>query len=203
MNKYPIKYLFRDDWDYQNYEQNTTNMYREIVQRDWVTFDCGARDGYFTLLFSELGRECHSFEPSNNFSVLTKNIEHYNLQDKVKINNLALSDKVGSFSETIYESWPLPTTKIYNFTTIDSYVLDNKLDKVDLIKIDCDSFELDILRGCIKTLWALSPVVVVELNSQALGLRNTHIGAVKHFLAEQGYSEIRQSEENSTFKKLL
>ena len=75
--------------------------------------------------------------------------------------------------------------------------------KVDLIKIDCDSFELDILRGCIKTLWALSPVVVVELNSQALGLRNTHIGAVKHFLAEQGYSEIRQSEENSTFKKLL
>jgi uncharacterized protein YecE (DUF72 family) len=54
------------------------------------------------------------------------------------------------------------------------------------LKIDCDSFDFEVLRGASKTLERFNPWIVVELN-HALAIRNQSVPEALEWLLERGY----------------
>lgn len=198
--KYQQKNLYPGD-RYDGYEQDTVNLFRQIIQPNWTVFDCGAKTGYFTLLFAELCCEgkVHAFEPTKTFQMLKDNIDHYQLSN-IQLNNLALGESVGDIEDNIYRIWGKPPEKqIYKFTTIDKYCEDNNIQELNLIKIDVDSYDFEVLKGSINVLKNLKPIITVELN-HALFLRNSKPEEVIAWMKENNYIQTNVTDENFTFK---
>lgn len=198
--KYNQIQLYPGD-NYNGYEQQTVNFFKDTIQPDWTVFDCGAKTGYFTLLFSELceNGQVHAFEPTSTFKMLSDNINHYSLNNVI-LNNLALGEKSGDIEDNIYRIWgQSPEKQIYSFTTIDEYCDQNNIQKLDLIKIDVDSYDFEVLKGAINTLQTLKPIISIELTDNALELRNTNTKEVFKWLENIHYKYVSTHDWNFIF----
>ncbi len=198
--KYNQTFLYPED-NYSGYEQATVILFRNLIKSDWTVFDCGAKTGYFTLLFSEICETglVHAFEPTSTYDMLVSNVNAYNITNVVA-NKLALGDKVGNIEDSIFRIWGLPAEKmVYEFTTIDEYCKKNNINRLDLIKVDVDSYDFDLLKGSVNTLKTLKPIITVELN-YALSYRGSSKDEVISFLEQNEYvlSQIT-NDENHTF----
>ena len=128
---------------------------REIKKGDTV-IDAGANIGYFTLFFSKLvGEEGKviAFEPDPiNFDILKKNIEQNRITN-VELVKKGISNKnesmklyksaVSGGHSLIKNEWGKEFTTIQT-VTLDDYFNDQK---IDLIKIDVEGFELEVIDG--------------------------------------------------------
>ncbi len=174
---------------YPNCEMQTKGWMVQNVKSEWICLDCGANIGYFSILLSQLADqgEVHAFEPTSTMDMLIKNIAHNKCDTNIYLNRIAIGKHNGEFTETIYKIWgETPEIMTYNFTTIDQYTQVLNLERLDLIKIDEDSFDLEALMGAVDTLKKYCPVVIVELND-ALKLRGYTVQDALNFMDEQEY----------------
>lgn len=175
-------------WYYPNCELETKKWFVENAKRDWVYLDCGANIGYYSILFSRLSQDGHIYavEPTITIEMMMENLAFNHCQN-VSAFKLALGQHPGRRVEKIYRLWGSPPEEIeYEFTTIDIWVNELKIEKLDCIKIDVDSFDFEVLLGAEKTLERYDPWLVVELN-HALGVRGySNMGALK-WLKSHGY----------------
>jgi FkbM family methyltransferase len=187
--------------NYYGYEQATVDLFRSIIQNDWTVFDCGAKTGYFTLLFAELceSGEIHAFEPTSTFDMLVDNINVYSLKNVIA-NKLALGEKTGLIEDNIFRIWGQPAeTMVYDFITIDDYCEKNNIQRLDFMKVDVDSYDFELLKGSVKTLKTLKPSVMVELN-YALNIRNSTEQEVIDWMTSMDYSlKYVTNDQNHTF----
>ncbi len=115
---------------------------------------------------------CHTFEPNkNNSDLIIENTKLNNLTNII-INNLALWNK--SNEKLIFEGEDaLASTieaketaaSVLHTVTIDDYVAQNKVGKVDLLMIDVEGSEIKVLQGAVEMLRKNKPVVVFETHS--------------------------------------
>jgi FkbM family methyltransferase len=176
---------------YPNCELRTKQWFVENVGEDWVLFDCGANIGYFSLLFSRLAPKgrVHAFEPTVTFRMLEENLRHHDTRNVIAVNR-ALGRESGPQQARIPRIWGHVTDRgIFDFVTLDDYVRENGLDRVDCIKIDVDSYDFDVLMGAQRTLAAFNPALVIELADVALTLRDHSTVEVLQWLAQHGYSQ--------------
>tara|TARA_R100000657_G_C4643660_1_gene89097 strand:+ start:75 stop:914 length:840 start_codon:yes stop_codon:yes gene_type:complete len=92
------------------WERNITDVFNDIIKKDFVCIDAGAYLGYYSLQFAKLSKEVHSFEPFvRSYNHLCGNIFVNNFNDKIKAYNCGLGDKnidVGIFfHEVVPLSW--------------------------------------------------------------------------------------------------
>ncbi|MFB0552156.1 MAG: FkbM family methyltransferase [Phycisphaerae bacterium] len=188
---------------YPRCEMLTKRWFVENVQPDWVILDCGANIGYYSIMFAQLAPNGHvyAFEPTNTIEKLRQNIEHNGVRNVTCV-EAALGNKIGQHVDKIYRIWGQePDKQEYLFTTIDEFVRSNKLQRVDCIKIDVDSFDFEVLQGAAKTMASFNPFVMVELN-HALNKRDQSNAEALEWLTRQGYEECVVFEyENYLFKK--
>lgn len=157
-----------------NYQQASITSACSFIKKFTVAIDIGANIGLHSVRFSHLFDEVHSFEPSKiNFNCLKlntvnlKNVELYNvgLGGNKTTETLSIpsnSENCGLFSIVDFKNFDGDLTK----ETIDIFLLDNYNLKPDLIKIDTQGFELEILKGGIKTLLEFSPVLIIEIEKK-------------------------------------
>lgn len=179
---FPKKYDWRWKWRMLSgrYEPETTRLLKRIIRRGMVVVDAGAHIGYFTRLFSRrVGSrgQVFAFEPDEeNLRHLRNNVAR---MSNVEINTDALSSKVGTISfyhvegstgchTTIANNAPGTPARQVRATTLDAFVENNSIGKVDLIKMDIEGGEWDALEGMERTLRKDSPFVVCEYNPSAL-----------------------------------
>jgi FkbM family methyltransferase len=188
---------------YPNCELNTKKWFVENAQDDWVYLDCGANIGYYSILFSRLScsGKIYAFEPTSTAEMLTQNITASNCKN-VEVLRTALGNSVGTKTDSIFRIWGKNAEKMeYKFTTIDQFVHDSKINKLDCIKIDVDSFDFEVLQGAEKTLREKNPWIVVELN-HALNKRNQSNSEAFQWLSEHGYCQaLVIDHENYILKK--
>ena len=141
--------------------------------------DIGAHVGYFSLLMNELLNEkgtIFSFEPTQKtFELLQQNTLSYN---KIKIENLALSDKqsntifyiadslnseYNSLNSDVFleKNISFSEQKIQN-TTFDNYFSDKKLSDKTIVKIDTEGSEMLVLKGGENFIQENSPIIIME-----------------------------------------
>jgi len=156
-----------------------------LVKNGDVVFDIGANQGDFTVLFAGLVGEkgvVHAFEPvPPTYMNLRRRVAQECPLGNVSINNFGLGDSPGSFPINVpagdfgqaslrthnVGSWAKPDREVFScdIKTLDSYVEETNLKRLDFVKIDVEGAELLALNGSQKTLQELHPVIQFEYYS--------------------------------------
>jgi FkbM family methyltransferase len=177
-------------WYYPNCELQTKEWFVKNARPDWVYIDCGANIGYYSILFSQLSPlgKVHAVEPTATADMLEINIKHNRCRNIV-VHRLAMGQCSGRRVEKIFRLWGQAAEEYeYDFLTLDHFVEQAKVERLDCIKIDVDSFDFEVLMGAEKTLERFDPWLVVELN-HALGVRGYSNMAALSWLRDRGYQQ--------------
>jgi FkbM family methyltransferase len=168
--------------------QPLCDIIRNSLKPDSIIFDVGANIGLTTVLFNKalVRPTVYSFEPGKKaFRCLTETLRRNGLPNDRTFNfGLGETSKSVPFYEgpmlagahaVLENSLETPITTSIEIRTIDDVVRDNKIDKIDFIKIDVEGVEQDVINGAKQTLKAMRPRVFVEFNSYTLiAVRNTN-----------------------------
>jgi len=177
-------------WYYPKCELETKEWFVKNSRQDWVYIDCGANIGYYSILFSQLSPngKVYAIEPTTTADMLEINIKH-NQCPNIEVHRLAMGQYSGKRIDKIFRLWGQAAEECeYNFLTLDHFVKQAKLERLDCIKIDVDSYDFEVLMGAEKTLARFDPWVVVELN-HALGVRGYSNMAALSWLQDRGYQQ--------------
>lgn len=181
--------------------------------RDGMTiFDVGANIGELTLLFSRFAGSAgkvHSFEPSGvafgKLQLICQTVDRSN----IVLNRLALAEKKGSIALHVYDDAYLPfnsqavreikeggmtvepvAVEEAPATTVDRYCAENRIEKIDLLKIDVEGAELQVLAGAGKMLASQSiECITFEFGQTTYDMGNS-AEKIENLLTEASY-EIR------------
>jgi FkbM family methyltransferase len=143
-----------------------------------IFFDVGANIGDYSKLLSTNfpSSTIHTFEPNpNTYKLLCKNLPkniitiNKALGDETKSEKLyTLKNNTTSVRSTSDEriiKAMEPTEEVVSFDikieTLDNYCVENKIDKIDFLKIDAEGYELEVLRGG-KNLLKQSKIGVIQ-----------------------------------------
>ena len=165
-----------------SFEPNTIAAYKKILKNGDVALDIGANIGAHTLhLAAAVGASGHVYalEPTADIYLKLKDNLHQNpdLKDRVEAHQVMLmAENDLDLPTEIYASWPLKgsnkahalhggvgiSTEGATIKSLDSMIEDLKLEKVTLIKMDVDGYEMDVLSGAVETIRRFRPVVIFE-----------------------------------------
>ena len=189
------------------YERGTTKVLQRRVEPNMVVFEVGANIGAHTFKIAQrLARgegRIFSFEPTEYaFRKLERN-HALNGFENIVLERMALSDvneeKVihrASSPETLpfQASWDKKTHTAKQisvdrivFRRLDDYFREKGLQKLDLLKIDTDGYELRVLEGGRQTISRHRPVIIIEL-SDYVGLIGDRLEQVTDVMTQLGYT---------------
>jgi FkbM family methyltransferase len=158
------------------YEAGTLRIFDFILKPGDNFIDVGANIGLMSLFVAnKIGKSgmVHSFEPEpDTFKILSNNISLNKLKN-IYLNKWALGSK--KMEGIIYPNFEInrgassivkkdsTAGKPINIITLDEYIKNKKVDKVALIKIDIEGYELEMLQGAIKLLNSKeAPIICIE-----------------------------------------
>jgi len=165
-----------------NYELEVYDMI-DSLDNNSIFVDVGAAEGLFSCYASVKGLKTYAIEPDKmNFDLLSRNVKLNKTQ--AKLINVAIADKKGT--EVLKIGMPFEgghqkvlensgrsdlnfnfkTSSIVNIDTLDNIVKDNKIDKIDLLKVDVDGSEERLIKGAKKTLSITKYLIIELLDSQ-------------------------------------
>jgi FkbM family methyltransferase len=145
--------------------------------------DVGANIGIMSLQFARLvpqGR-VYAFEPTHYaLSKLQNNLAlNPGLAKRIQVTQAFVAEAPGEIELVAYSSWRIDghragdehpvhggapqATQGIPATSIDAVVAQERLQRLDFIKIDTDGHEYDVLQGAMHTLEQLRPQVIFEL----------------------------------------
>jgi len=139
------------------YEQFETEIFKQSLRKDMVVVDIGANIGYYTLIAAAESKQVIAFEPDvDNYQLLINNIEKNGLQN-ISAYQLAVGEKKGKISFFVNQD-NFGDRRIYNFdesgsktevdvVSLDEFILENNLPKIDLLKIDIEGAEAIAFKG--------------------------------------------------------
>lgn len=156
-----------------------------VMEND-IVFDVGAHFGFFSCHALQKGaKEIHAFEPNPRvFEILKRHVELWN-RDKIKPHCLALSSSEREEilripkGKELYgwatlkeieeekEDPKVRTTARNSFQikvktkTIDGFVREMELERVDFIKIDTEGSEMEIIKGARETIEKFRPRMAI------------------------------------------
>ena len=160
--------------------QSFDEILRQNLSQDPLILDVGANKGQTIRRFLDLfdNPTIHAFEPVEE--AIQKIRENYSTHKNIFINNHALGDKKETKNFNISHrtenstfhqfnsntKWLKTRSRQYNvgvneyvkkvekvnIETIDDYVVKNKIEKIDILKMDTEGYEDKVLSGAINTL---------------------------------------------------
>jgi len=162
---------------YGLHEKEKLEVFNAILSRFSApsVLDIGANIGNHAMAFSTTAGHVHAFEPIPDiYEILKKNIQQNSISN-ITAHQLALSDSEGT--DTIYmvsdgnlgmssfdqrESASEPVT--VHKKTGDAFLAEQKIEKVDFIKIDVEAHEYYVIKGLAQTIQAQRPIITLEWN---------------------------------------
>ena len=177
---------------------------------NYVIFDIGANIGEWTdsllkyTYKNDKKGSIHLFEPAfDTYSFLQNKFE--NCPIKLNINNLAVSDQIGT--KNFYISGKLsavntmhPTEscsiQVVKVVTIDEYISNNNITHIDFIKSDTEGFDCKAIFGAEKALKAgIIDIWQFEYNHRWIDSKN-YLKDVFKFVEDKGYMVGKLCEKN-------
>jgi FkbM family methyltransferase len=193
------------------YELELSKRITQLAKSGGVLVDVGANYGYFSCLWAagKIGNSVIAFEANpENIRPLTTNIERNNFRSNILIQPIALGKEIGLLkfylgSETGQTGWGglmpggLQGTIEVPVDTLDNFAALNKLERIDVLKIDTEGADTWIIYGAAKMLKA-KKIKHIFFERNAMRMQQLYIrpGEAEAFLRDCGYtvSEIADNE---------
>jgi len=186
---------------YGQYENKESKLFRKLCLKESVIFDIGANVGYFSLIAGKTNKNnrVYSFEPvSRTFERATTNINlnkltNIFLHKKIISNSTELAsinignDSNWGMSSLVHHEHLSGDVEKVESITLDNFVKEQKIDRLDIVKIDVEGFELNVLQGMEETLIRYKPIILIEILDQNLNANNHKPADIYNFLWEMGY----------------
>jgi len=159
------------------HEAGEVKFLESIVKEGMNVIDIGANVGITTVTAARKirrGGKLYSFEPvPEYFNVLKDNVSSNGLGN-VEVYELAVTDKAGRapFYQKGLSSGIVFGEGAKKFevstTSIDRFLSEEKIERIDLINMDCEGSELLVLKGAQKTLWENKVKIFCEIHHDFL-----------------------------------
>lgn len=198
----------------KGWEKESIACWLHEAENSNTIFDIGANTGIYSLLAKaiNINAEVYAFEPVERvYEKLNKNIQ-INLFN-IKTYPIAISNKTGTSeiwdfkfeheyaaslikpenNSDIYTSYKVP------ITSLDDFIEKNRISKIDLIKIDVETYEPHVLEGYSKYFSVHKPTLLIEVLYDHIGEQ------IQSFIEKSGvnYDYYFIDEEKGLVKKDL
>lgn len=170
------------------YEGQTLRVFLKLLDGCRCFIDAGANVGFFALVAAVENpeRKVHAFEPVPRIRERLERNAAANAVSNVRADARALGKESGS--ATLYvprEPSPLSASLREDFqpgnepvvvsvTTLDAYAAEQRLPKIDLLKVDTEGTEPDVLIGGDETICRDRPPILVEVLPKQTELKMQH-----------------------------
>lgn len=170
------------------WEKVSINLWIQLSKNANVIFDIGANTGIYSLCSAAINSntEIFAFEPSKKvFAKLLHNIElnHFN---NISCHQVAISNKSGlsdffdfdsahQYSASLNEKmlFSEDQSKMDKYTvitnTFNDFIVNNNIEKIDLIKIDTEMHEKEVFEGMGTAINKFKPDFLVEILTEDIG----------------------------------
>lgn len=194
--------------------ENEVAALHGLVRPGAVCFDVGAAYGLYTWLLADLAGpagQVHAFEPQPglaSFLRVTRRVLH---AGNVTVHQLGLDTTAGLgwLARPSRGALPVPGRAflgrdaaefgsnrefrrhraiVTSLTSLDAFVDQRGLSRLDFVKVDIEGAEGRLLAGAARTLRAMRPILLLELENRHLSRFGTDTGAIVGMLAEFGYA---------------
>ena len=167
----------------QGFEAPLPALYIQMVQDLDVIIGVGANSGFYELITAAKNDHARiiAFEPyPPAIKCFKNNLFINNITHRVDVVEKAVSDQIGElefyipeiiFGDTLETSASLMSDFRESHSdiltvpaiTLDSFISDSKFERVQLIRVDVEGAEHLVVKGCINSISAYRPIVVLEL----------------------------------------
>jgi FkbM family methyltransferase len=173
------------------HERGEVKLLETIVEEGMNVIDIGGNIGITTVTIArKIGRrgKLYSFEPiPEYFNILKKNISSNRLEN-ARVHKLAVTDQVGRArlyqkdlsSRIVFEEGARKFNA--STTTIDRFLDEEKIERIDLINMDCEGSELLVLKGAKETLLKNKVKIFCEIHHDFLKQLGQSIEDVVEYL---------------------
>lgn len=161
------------------HEPESSRPWVEFARASRVALDVGANTGHFSLLAAAVSPGCHvhAFEPVARICALLRRNCELNPGFAITAHEAAVGAEEGaldlydpggelSYSASLNPAFlPGAARRVYpvRVVTIDGFVAERALERVDLVKLDVEGYEPAALAGMRETLRRFRPALFVEL----------------------------------------
>jgi FkbM family methyltransferase len=190
---------------HREYEADELDALARAARHCRVVIDVGANVGWYSLhlarWLADRGGRIYAMEPvPDTFRALARNIELNGLQDAIVATNAGFGSEArmisffvpaftGSVAASQRQLFPGEANRevVCRLTTLDDFVEEQGIARVDLIKADVEGAEIDVLRGARRTLERDRPVLFLEMLRKWAAAFGYHPNDIIALLREYGY----------------
>ena len=191
-----------DTFNFDQYELEDSEMLYKLVSENDTIFDIGANIGWYSNHLSKKlpNSKIYSFEPIPETYAQVKRNTELNQSNNITLNNVALSDKVQTltfyYSPTITGASSAANitendsmTKLECQTnTMDKFVKENNIPRLDFIKCDVEGAEFMVYQGGAETIEKYKPIVFTEMLRKWAAKFNYQPNDIIAFFKQFGYN---------------
>ncbi len=179
------------------WENVSVGIWKKLAGDAGVVFDVGANTGIYTLITKAINPQArvYAFEPlpwicqkmQKNFSLNNFDVSSYEyaLSDYTGTAKVFLEeDEIHVYSVTVNKNMLHQNKGVereIRTITIADIIEQNKIDKIDVLKIDVETHEVEVLRGMGKYLDIMRPAMLIEILNDEVG------EGVQNLLKDKGY----------------
>lgn len=196
---YPECIVQRSVYLYGNWESYDTCQVLKLLKPEWIIFDIGAYFGYYAMLacrHAGTGGKVFAFEPyPQSYKLLSEN-KRLNAFNNLTTIKLAVTNRnavetfrvppiynqgSGGLAGTDHGTLSLETT------TLDDFVHNHHLTRLDFIKMDIEGSEVFALAGGQETIQRFRPILMIELDPAKLNMLGQTSEGLIHAIHDLGY----------------
>jgi FkbM family methyltransferase len=169
----------------------------EILPENGIFFDIGSNIGVYSLNLCRKAKEVYAFEATKaTYQLLQETINENFIQnihlcltaihniDKEEV-KIYVGDSLNIGGNSMYSGNCV--ANIVQTITVDTFVKENDISRIDFIKIDIEGNELNALQGAEKSIKKFRPIIMCEINP----LLNNAAGYTANNLYELLVHELR------------
>ncbi|XOJ85149.1 FkbM family methyltransferase [Methylophilaceae bacterium Uisw_099_01] len=183
------------------FEQKETDMVGLLLKKGDTCIDVGANFGYYSIYMSQkVGSNgyVHAFEPLNHtWNILQANCILNDI-DNIKNNELALDEVLGEKEIYLPDIGISGSFKLHKYdkafkkfviktTSLDNYVIENKVETINFIKADIEGAEFLMIKGAIKSIEKFKPILFLEIQEHSTVLFGYKPIDIMSYLFRMGY----------------
>jgi FkbM family methyltransferase len=180
------------------HERLSYSLWQKLVRNADVILDIGANTGIYSLMAKALNPSAavYAFEPVvrifkklddnrslNNFDFTCVQKALSNFDGEAVLFDL---DADHAYSASLSSSWWPESADVVEVSIeverLDTFIDENKIDRVDLMKIDVESREPEVLEGMGRYLEKHRPIMLIEIINDEIGIKVEELVAGNDYL---------------------